>query len=154
MSSSGESPDVPTAAPAPSGQFHEPLIDAARRLEAALAAAAPGREAAWQQRVAVELKAFHAVLADHVASTESSSGLLGDVEKVEPAFHHRVLRLVREHADLLSQTRSLTEHLAAPFDVHDVRQRAGWLLTAFRHHQALEADLVFELFELDLGAGD
>lgn len=138
---------------------HDALTDAVRRLEAALASPAPGREEIWRRRVSAELTGFQEALAAHIASTESPSGLFGDVESLEPAFHHRIGRLHREHADLTAQSESLATHLAPhavgeEFNFHDLRQRAGWLLTAFRHHQALEADLVFELYDLDIGAGD
>lgn len=137
---------------------HDALIDAMHRLEAALASPAPGREEIWRRRVSAELNGFYDALAAHVAATESPSGLFGDVEEVEPAFHHRIGRLRREHLDLMAQTQSLETHLAThggeTLNFHDLRQRAGWLLTALRHHQALEADLIFELYDLDVGSGD
>lgn len=144
----------PTSAP-----LHEPLLDAMHRLEAALAAPAPGREEAWRGRVAAELRHFHETLAAHVSAAESRKGIFGEVESLEPALHHRIERLKHEHADLLRQSLSLETHLAPAaqsqaFNYHDVRQRAGWLLTALRHHQALEADLVFELYDSDVGVGD
>lgn len=140
-------------------ELHEPLVDAMHRLERALASPAPGREESWRQRVAAELATFRNVLATHVASAESRRGLFVDVESLQPALHHRIERLKHEHADLLHQAQSLVAHLAPPtpghpFNFHDVRQRAGWLLTATRHHQSLEADLVFELYDLDVGVGD
>lgn len=138
---------------------HDALVDATHRLEAALASPAPGREETWRRRVSAELSGFKDALEAHIVATESPSGLFGDVESLEPAFHHRIARLRREHVDLLTQTESLEAHLAPhgvgqEFNFHDLRQRAGWLLTAFRHHQALEADLIFELYDLDVGAGD
>jgi hypothetical protein len=152
------SPSTSAKAP-PDSSLHEPLLDAMHLLEAALALPAPGREEAWRDRVAAELATFRNVLATHVASTESRKGMFVDVERIEPALHHRIERLRYEHADLLRQAESLETHLAPsvpghPFNFHDVRQRAGWLLTALRHHQALEADLVFELYDSDVGVGD
>ncbi|HVX63055.1 MAG TPA: hypothetical protein VHC19_20705 [Pirellulales bacterium] len=138
---------------------HDALLEAIHGLEAALASPAPGREEIWRCRASAALTGFQEALAAHVASTESPAGLFGDVESLEPAFHHRIGRLRREHADLTAQAESLATHLAPhamgeEFNFHDLRQRAGWLLTAFRHHQALEADLAFELYDLDTGAGD
>jgi len=155
-------PSTSAKAPADSPRrepVHEPLLDAMHLLEAALASPAPGREEEWRKRVAAELATLRNVLATHVASTESRKGMFVDVESTEPALHHRIERLRHEHADLLRQAESLETHLAPPaaghpFNFHDVRQRAGWLLTALRHHQALEADLVFELYDSDVGVGD
>lgn len=162
MNRDHDKPSTSAKAPADSPlhePFHEPLLDAMHRLEAALATAAPGREEAWRKRVAAELATLRNVLATHVASTESRKGMFVDVESTEPALHHRIERLRHEHADLMRQAESLETHLAPstpghPFNFHDIRQRAGWLLTALRHHQALEADLVFELYDSDVGVGD
>jgi hypothetical protein len=99
------------------------------------------------------------VLTQHITATESVGGLFGDLESVEPNFHRRIERLRHEHADLLRQAEAIDKHLAhhmeaEPLSFHDVRQRCGWWLTALRHHQALEADLVFELYDVDIGVGD
>ncbi len=41
-------------------------------------------------------------------------------------------------------------------DIHfsDIRQRLSWLLTAVKHHQAKEVDLVYEAIQVDIGVGD
>jgi hypothetical protein len=36
----------------------------------------------------------------------------------------------------------------------DIRQRAAWLMSALRHHQAVETDLIFESLSTDIGVGD
>ncbi|HWB14003.1 MAG TPA: hypothetical protein VG826_32545 [Pirellulales bacterium] len=99
------------------------------------------------------------MLSHHSAATESAGGWFGDLESIEPNFHRRIERLRHEHADLLRQAGAIDKHLAhhteaEPLNFHDVRRRCGWLLTALRHHQALEADLIFELYDVDIGVGD
>jgi hemerythrin-like domain-containing protein len=140
-------------------QEHDALLAAMHRLEAALAAAAPGRERAWNARVLEDLRAVRACLARHVESAEAPGGFFAEVDLTRPTLARRVGRLRREHADLL--------HLAAAFqrqvehhgpderpDFADIRRRATGLLEALRQHQAQEADLIFETFFVDIGAGD
>ena len=61
-------------------------------------------------------------------------------------------RLLQQAGSLLC----LIEHYGqddAP-NFSDIRQRAAWLLSALRHHQAQEADLIFETFYTGIGTGD
>lgn len=138
---------------------HDALLDAIRELEAALAAAAPGRERAWNQRVIEKLRAVADRLGEHVRSADGPDGLLAEIDATRPTLLHRVERLRREHADLLQQASALqrqVEHHGDGEDPNfqDIRQRASWLLNALRHHQAIETDLIFESWFTDLGTGD
>lgn len=140
-------------------RHHDALLDATHALEAALASPAPNRLWAWKTKVMAALQDFQTALGSHITTTESPDGLFGDVEAVEPNFHRRIERLRHEHGDLLRQAEAIGKHLshhteAEALNFHDIRQRCGWLLTALRHHQALEADLVFELYDVDAGVGD
>ncbi len=152
---------------------HDALLEAMHRLEAALAAAAPGRQQAWGGRVQDDLRLVHEALARHVDSAEGSDGLLAAIDLSRPALVRRVDRLRREHADLLQQANDLRrrverlcsvewtayeacladEVLDDP-DAADIRRQAAQLLNALRSHQAHEADLIFETFYTDIGAGD
>jgi hypothetical protein len=145
---------------------HDALLVAMHRLEAALAAAAPGREQAWNARVLMDLGGVQECLARHVASAEAPDGLLAEIELARPNLARRVGQLRREHADLLQQANALqrrveefwcvewtTEMDGCP-DTADIRQQAARLLSALRDHHAREADLIFETFYTDIGAGD
>ncbi len=145
---------------------HDALLVAMHRLEAALAAAAPGREPAWNARVLKDLRGVQECLARHVASAEAPDGLFAEVDLSHPTLARRVDRLRREHADLLQQAGALERRVEefwcvewAPEaeerpDTADIRRRAARLLAALRDHQAHEADLIFETFYTDIGAGD
>lgn len=140
-------------------QRHDALLEAMHRLEAALASAAPGREQAWNQRVAQRLGELLARLREHVQAADAPDGLLAVIDATRPTLVHRVDRLRRQHADLLQQAQSLHQQVQhhgdgeVP-DFRDIRQRAMWLLNALRHHQAQETDLIFESFYTDIGVGD
>ncbi len=132
---------------------HDALVKAMQRLEAALARPAPGREAAWNELVAETLRAAVGLVAEHARSAESEDGLLGVIDL---RFADR-LRL--EHATLLRRARALRDRIecrpdGVAVDVHEVRRHAERLLNALRRHQALEADMIFESFLIDLGGGD
>jgi hypothetical protein len=146
---------------------HDALLVAMHQLEAALAAAAPGREQAWSARVQGDLRMVQEALARHVASAEAPDGLLAEIDLTRPAVVRRVERLRREHADLLQQAGDLrrqveqlwcvewtTEGAGERADAADIRRQAARLLDALRSHQAQEADLIFETFYTDIGAGD
>jgi hypothetical protein len=157
-----EEPTPGAAAPLPpqdlarqTRQEHDALVAAKQRLEAALTAAAPGRESAWTTRVRRELEGVQAALAQHVASAESSQGLLVQVEVCRPTLARQLEHLRRQHADLLRQLAALLRQAAGPtVDVSALRQQAGQFLHALRQHQAAETDLIFESFYTDIGAGD
>lgn len=138
---------------------YDALVEAIQRLETALASAAPGRERDWNERVVENLRAVANLLEEHVRSADAADGLLADIETTRPALLHRVERLRQEHRNLLQQTRALhrqIEHLGEGElpDFRDVRHRTTWLLNYLRHHQAIEADLIFEAFCRDVGVGD
>jgi hypothetical protein len=152
---------------------HDALLSAMHRLEAALVAAAPGRQQAWGARVQDDLRLVQEALARHVASAEGTGGLLAAIDLSRPAIVRRVERLRREHADLLQQANDLqrrVERLSSAEwtayeacladevlddpDAADIRRQAAQLLNVLRSHQAHEADLIFESFCTDIGTGD
>jgi hemerythrin-like domain-containing protein len=137
---------------------HAELLSTIHALEAALASAAPGREREWNEQVGERLRAVIAALRAHACSAEAEDGLFAEID-LRPTLLRRVERLRQEHADLVQQSEALAQRISHcndgdARDCHDIRQRAAWLLTALRHHQAVENDLVFESFYTDLGVGD
>src|SRR6184192_2156555 len=64
-------------------------LAAMHRLEAALAAAAPGREAPWRDAVLEALAVLDDATAEH-ANTERADSLLADVARTQPRLRTRV----------------------------------------------------------------
>jgi hemerythrin-like domain-containing protein len=138
---------------------HDSLLLAMHQLEAALAAAAPGREQRWNDRVQENLAGVQSALEGHVASTEGDHGLFGEIDLTRPTLVRNVERLRREHVDLIQQAEALRRQVAhyGPEELPayaSIRQQAARLLEAIRHHQAREVDLIFESLFTDIGAGD
>jgi hypothetical protein len=152
---------------------HDGLLVAMHRLEAALAGATPGRQQAWGARVQGDLHLVQEALARHVDSAEGPGGLLAEIDLTWPTMVHRVQRLRRDHTDLLRQANDLkrrveqlcsaewtayevcmADEVVEDPDAADIRRKAMQLLNALRSHHAREADLIFETFYTDIGAGD
>lgn len=138
---------------------HDALLVAMHQLEAALGAAAPGREHCWNDRVRENLSGVQSALERHVASAEAEQGLFAEIDLTRPTLVRSVERLRREHIDLVQQAEALRRQVAH-YGVEErpafenIRQQAARLLEALRHHQAREADLIFESLYTDIGAGD
>src|SRR5262245_61907049 len=86
---------------------HDALLEAMHRLEAALAAAAPGREREWNSRAFAALRTVHKALETHIASAEGPQGLFAELDLTRPALVRRVERLRHDHFDLLQRAEGL-----------------------------------------------
>jgi hypothetical protein len=71
-------------------------------------------------------------------------------------FGSRVRRLRQLHDDILEEVAGLRLHLeqqtAGGLDVELVRERASRVIRSIQARRELEADLVYEALEFDLGA--
>lgn len=135
------------------------ILMATHRAEAALTAPAPGREAQWKENVHQALSLVRASLGEASRRGESAGGLIADLKTVGSQYYHRVERLQREFDEMIRRCDATIEHLESQgdeelVDYADIRQRVTWLLTSLKHHQAREADLVYEAYGLDIGIGD
>lgn len=118
-------------------------------LEAALAAAGPGREGPWSDAVRAALDILSEVASQEEANAAEPDSLLSDIARHQPRLRHRVhglrsqYRQVRDTIDLL---RPELGRDPATIDVADLRQRLSWLLTALHHQRARESDLIYEAY--------
>jgi hypothetical protein len=132
---------------------------AMHELEAALAAAAPTREARWHETVLGALTVLSEVMREEAENAQQPDSLLSDIAFNQPRLRNRVRRLRTQYLQLQETIDSLANEFAAPDDavpeVADIRQRLAWLLTGLRHQRARESDLIYEAyyeaFRTDLG---
>ena len=135
---------------------------AVHQLEAALAAAAPGRESRWREGVTAGLVALDEATRGEFENAEGPDSLLSDIKRTQPRLRTRVrglrMQYVRLREAIVSLRGELDEPVDEDTDFADVRERLSWLLTALRHQRARESDLIYEAyfdaFNIDLGADD
>jgi hypothetical protein len=125
-------------------------LGAMHELEAALGAAAPGRESSWRAAVLAALVVLDEVTDDEYANATAPDSLLSDVKRTQPRLRTRVRGLRTQYAHLRQTITSMRAELGKPdedgTDYADVRQRLAWLLTALRHQRARESDLIYEAY--------
>ncbi|QEF97455.1 hypothetical protein Mal15_14950 [Stieleria maiorica] len=135
------------------------ILMATHRAEACLTAPAPGREWDWKDGVYQALSLLRASLGEARQRGESAGGLIAELKVPGGKYYHRVDRLQQEFDEMIRRCEATIEHLRSEgagesIDHADIRQRVTWLLTSLKHHQAREADLVYEAHGLDLSIGD
>lgn len=135
------------------------LLATIHQLERALSSAAPKRERAWMLPVLAAMESLESAMEHQYANAVSDDGLLSQVVGDAPHLASRADRLKKEYRDLLRQISTLRDQFASEAStdlpsIDDMRQRLAWLLTALRHHQSRETDLIFEAVNTDLGALD
>jgi hypothetical protein len=118
-------------------------------LEAALASAAPGREDGWRDSVVTALEVLAAATGEEAANAQRPDSLLADIARTQPFLRNRVRGLRVQYGQLRDAISSLLDEIQGPkasFDVADVRQRLGWVLTGLRHQRARESNLLYEAY--------
>ena len=130
-------------------------LDALQDVERRAGAAGPGREDAWLD--ALRDSAFELEVALTVERSDGNE-LLDDIERAEPRLHYRIVQLRNQYRDLAEAVHglrvTLEESESQELDVADVRRTLDQLATELRYLRAREADLVYEAYTVDLGAGD
>jgi len=125
-------------------------LAAMHELEAALGAAAPGRESSWRAAVLAALVVLDEVTDDEYANATAADSLLSDIKRTQPRLRTRVRGLRTQYAHLRQTITSMRAELGKPdedgTDYADVRQRLAWLLTGLRHQRARESDLIYEAY--------
>ncbi len=127
------------------------------RLEASLAAPAPGREAAWVESVRAALGDVTAALSDHVAEVEAADGLFTQVRADAPRLESRIRGLEAQHVELAASARALGEQLAAAgaeAKADTLRHDLLRLIGQLARHRQVGADLLYEAYVVDVSVGD
>ena len=125
-------------------------LAAIHTLEAALGAAAPGREVEWHDAVRAGLATLDEAAAEEAENASRPDSLLSDIARTQPRLRNRVrgLRLQYGHLreSIRALRRELEEDLQRGHDFADLRQRLGWVLSAWRHQRGRESDLIYEAY--------
>ena len=136
----------------------ERLRDCMADLERAIAAPAPGREKAWREALVPVLDELAVAFDHHVAETEESGGLLEQIVTDAPRLAHAVDGLREHHREVAGDIADLRDGTASPgegvADPAALRTAVLELLGGLARHRQLGADLVYEAYQVDLGAGD
>ena len=126
-------------------------------LERAVSAPSQGRVLEWARGAADRVEQLRAAFKKHVAITEDGGGLFDDVMDQAPRLAHAIAELRRDH-ELL---RSLLDDAGrSTQDVHDVdgvertRTRLLDLILKLLEHRHRGSELVYDAYDVDLGAGD
>ena len=137
----------------------EELLDAVLALEHALSL--PARDAAWPTRVRAGLDELAGALVRHTEVTEAPDGLFDQVMAGSPTLAAPVDRLRREHVTLQSGIevgRRLVAAAAANAGdtdaVEHARDEIVDLIRRFLRHRQRGADLLYDAYAVDVGAGD
>ena len=127
-------------------------LTAMHQLEAALGAAASGRQAPWRQEVITALEVLDEVTSAEEVNAHQPDSLLSDIKRTQPRLRSRVrgvqaqYRQLRRTLDELREEFTQAADVEGEIDVADIRQRLAWLLTALRHQRARESDLIYEAY--------
>jgi hypothetical protein len=127
---------------------HDRTLDAMHRLEAALSAAATGREPVWLAGVTSALSTLDVVTGEEQRNASQPDSLLSDIARTQPRLRNRVRGLRVAYQQLRDTIESLSAELVhtEDRDVDELRQRLAWLLTAIRHQRSRESDLLYEAY--------
>jgi len=125
-------------------------LAAMHQLEAALGAAAPGRETPWRDEVVGTLRVLRDATAADDDNANRPDSLLSDVKRTQPLLASRVRALRSQYRQLREAIDALVREFERsgdrPTEFADIRQRTAWMLAALRHQRARESDLLYEAY--------
>jgi ATP phosphoribosyltransferase regulatory subunit HisZ len=124
-----------------------------------LATASFDREDVWTQRLIDSLGTLQTALRETRASADSEGSMLGGLVHEFPRLQGRADRLRKDYDVLQKQVEKICLDLlidspASPRDVEKTRGQLAELLAKLRHVQAIETELLFEAYQVDIGVGD
>jgi hypothetical protein len=132
------------------------MLGAMRALEVALAKPASCREADWARPVVGALSALEDAMRRQIAELEGEDNTLAALARDQPRLLPRIQQLRQQYGDLVRQVSALQAQLTAEGSPQseETRQRLAWILTALKHFQAKETDLLYEALHVDIGTAD
>ena len=149
----GDSPDF-----APAREIRHGIRRAMGDIETALATAATGRAQLWSSELADRIEVLREAFDHHVELSESPTGFLSGLVDQAPRLAHAADKLRGEHARIAAVIDQCADAARAAGDgsgdVEDARERAIELLQLLARHRQRGADLVYEVYNVDIEGGD
>lgn len=132
---------------------HDELVEAAHCLEDALGSACSGREQAWREEARAALGTAIKTLWAHVKAAGDSGGTIAEVEAVR-GRPPEITEIVSQHRRVLTDAELLLTELGdtrLPIECREVRRRGLPITSALHLHRVLVADLLLDIFQVDIG---
>lgn len=131
-------------------------LDAMHALEAAVAAAGPGREQDWRRSVLAALEALTTAVAEQDDTYGRRDSLMAQLAQGDPRLRTWVRQLHHRWSSLAATTRDLADDLretqsTGSRSIDDIREQVRWISAALQHHRAREADLIFAALGVEIG---
>jgi hypothetical protein len=133
------------------------LRESIAMVRTAIAGAGDPSPVVWGERVQQEVARLALDFIEHIDVTEGAGGLHETIVENSPRLRHAVDVLTAEHDEMEADIAELVMAVEPPVmarDVDAITVRATILLDRLVKHRQRGADLVYEAFEQDLGAGD
>jgi hypothetical protein len=130
------------------------LHGAMERLEATVAK--PAAPDGWADAVEASLLELEDALRAHIREVEAPDGLLAEIVDVAPRLVAEVETIKKEHVDLVRSWSRARQSLRddSVGSVTEVRRRVISLLGRLAIHRQRGSDLVYEAYNVDIGAAD
>ena len=134
-------------------ELHAALVDT----EQALAAPAPGRASEWARDVLDRLEVLRAAFDRHVEVTEGPGGLYDEIRERAPRLLRKLESLRAEHpaiGEAIAGALARVAGVSGGEDVTETRAAVLAVLARLARHRQAGSDLVYEAYNVDVGAGD
>jgi hypothetical protein len=114
-----------------------------------------GDDERWRLRVAMAVDHAANRIEEHIEQTEAPDGLLAEVSTDAPRLARRVAALREDHHDLEKDIHALQVALSNVDDLSNrgaIREQAMDFLGRLARHRQHGADLIYEAYQVDIGA--
>jgi hypothetical protein len=117
------------------------------------AAAAPSARGGWRDDLIVELEDLRIALDQHVHEVEGESGLLAELTQFAPRLVNKIDRVRDEHPALETQVAEAILSVKESESPDETRSTVLEALVSIARHRQKGADLVYEVYSVDIGGG-
>jgi prophage DNA circulation protein len=137
------------------GERRRALNDTMAELESAVAAASGAYW--WRERVEDALASLGDALEAHIKEVEAPDGLLHQIVDEAPRLSGAVEQMRTDHRTLQDSVARLWSTVSAPADsdgITEIRRRVTVLLGRLTVHRQQGSDLIYDAYNIDIGAAD